>query len=194
MHESLEILFGPSIEKGRFQAVPLCYQETEYTCGVACTQSLLARYGVHYSQSDLMEILGSRPFAGTDPQKILHFLGLLGFAGYMAENLSIDDLMGHIDSGAVPMLSLQAWKGDPIPYREDWRDPHYVLACGYREGAVLLMDPYTLGNYAYLSFSDLSERWHVTDFSGVRHERAALIFPPEGHPVYYRPQAVVPMA
>jgi hypothetical protein len=57
----------PTIPCGsNFINVPLCYQETEYTCGVACIQSILARYGMYYRQSALADILHSQPILGTD--------------------------------------------------------------------------------------------------------------------------------
>jgi DNA polymerase III epsilon subunit-like protein len=37
------------------------------------------------------------------------------------------------------------------------------------------MDPNMLGNYAYLSFPELSERWHAVDKEETRHIKSGLI-------------------
>ncbi|MDP4152247.1 MAG: C39 family peptidase [Bacillota bacterium] len=173
-----------------FIHVPLCYQETEYTCGVACTQSILARYGIYYRQSALAGILRSQPILGTDYQTILYFMQLLGLKAAMAENMEIDDLKKYISRGITPMLTIQAWPEDEIEYHYDWKDAHYILACGYYDNGIFAMDPYTLGNYTYLSFSELLRRWHAVDKDGVRHIKSGLIIEYENCPIKYNPKAI----
>lgn len=155
--------------------VPLCYQETEFTCGVACVQSLLARYGMIYSQTALAHILNSQPVLGTDYQGILQFVKMLGLESVMYENMEIEDIKRYIDDGVTPMLVLQAWKTDEIEYRYDWKDAHYVIACGYFDKGIYVMDPYTLGNYTFITFPELIDRWHAVDKFGTRHFRSGLV-------------------
>ncbi len=76
----------------RFIPVPLCHQETEYTCGVACVQSILGCYGMDYRQDQLAQILQSRPILGTDYENIIRFMQLLGFQAFFADKLRLDDL------------------------------------------------------------------------------------------------------
>jgi len=175
---------------GVFVDVPLCYQETEYTCGVACLQSILARYGIYYRQTALADVLHSQPIFGTDTQSILSFAQMLGFQASMAENLKIESLQGYINAGITPMLILQAWAEDEIEYPLDWKDAHYILACGYYDDGIYAMDPYTLGNYTYLPYCELAKRWHTVDKSGVRHLRSGLILQYEQCPVKYRPSVI----
>jgi len=169
-----------------FIYMPLCYQETEYTCGVTCTQSILARYGIHYSQSSLADLLHSQPILGTDYETILFFMQLLGFQASMSENMEIDDIQNYINAGITPILVMQAWKNDEIEYVYDWKDPHYIIACGYYDDGIYAMDPYTLGNYTYLSYSELLDRWHIVDKSGVRHLKSGLIIQSDDFPVKYK--------
>jgi hypothetical protein len=70
--------------------VPLCFQETEYTCGVACVQSVLAGYGIVYRQDVLADILKTRPVYGTDYQNILRFLQMLGFQAAFHYDMNIE--------------------------------------------------------------------------------------------------------
>lgn len=63
----------------------------------------------------------------------------------------------------TPILIIQAWKDDNIDYEFDWKDNHYVIACGYDDHRIIFMDSFTLGNYTYISNTELMKRWHVVD-------------------------------
>ncbi|MDF2655031.1 MAG: hypothetical protein K0R19_1505 [Bacillota bacterium] len=174
----------------RFIAVPLCYQETEFTCGAACVQSLLARYGMYFKQSMLADVLNTRPYTGTEYQRILSFVKSNGLTVSFHENLKITDLIRFIDAGIAPLLIIQAWSDDDTDYSHDWKNGHYIIACGYYEKGIYAMDPYTLGYYTYLSFEDLERRWHSVDQSGNRHFHSALIMYHENCPVKYDPSQI----
>lgn len=173
-----------------FIPVPLCYQENEYACGVACIQSLLARYGIRYRQSALADLLNSRPILGTDPESIRFFAQLLGFQASLSDHMKIDELKNAIDSGITPLLILQAWSDDEIEYSFDWKDSHYIIACGYYNKGFYAMDPCVLGNYAHLPYLDLMNRWHHADPSGIHHIRSGLILEYENCPVKYDPSVI----
>ncbi|NCB53025.1 MAG: hypothetical protein EOM54_14295 [Clostridia bacterium] len=143
---------------GSFISVPLCYQETEYTCGVTCVQSILARYGIYYRQSALGEILRAQPIFGTDVSSIIHFVQCLGMSASLAENMDTSDIIKYIDAGIPLILIIQAWPDDDIEYPYDWKDAHYIIACGYYDHGIYAMDPFTLGNYTYLPFAELLKR------------------------------------
>jgi len=174
----------------RFIHVPLCFQETEYTCGVACLQSILKRYGIVYRQNALAELMKSKPILGTDFRDILFFLYQLGFQSSFVENMSIDNLKKFINDGITPMLLIQAWADEDIEYEYDWRDAHYVIACGYDDNNIFIMDPYTLSNYTYISTSELMKRWHVVDKFGSRYYNSGLIIKNEHCPFKYDPYVV----
>jgi len=177
-------------DSSNFIYVPLCYQETEYTCGVTCVQSLLARYGMIYRQSALTDILHSQPIVGTDIDNILSFAQLLGFKASLYEDMEIDDLKNYIIAGISPLLILQAWKDDEIEYPLDWKNSHYIIACGYYNNGIYAMDPNVLGNYSYIPYSSLVKRWHYADKSGKHHTKTGLILEYENCPVKYNPSAI----
>jgi ABC-type bacteriocin/lantibiotic exporter with double-glycine peptidase domain len=173
-----------------FISVPLCYQETDYHCGVACVQSLLACYGMHYTQRALTDILNPQPILGTDYHSIVFLMQLHGLKASMIEDMEIDDIKNYIDVGITPILMIQAWKIDDIEYPCDWKDGHYIIVCGYYDDGIYAMDPYMFGNYTYLPFSELSKRWHVIDPAGVRHLCGGLIVRPEACTVQYHQNAI----
>ncbi|WP_021167944.1 Peptidase C39 family protein [Sporomusa ovata DSM 2662] len=172
-----------------FIDVPLCRQETEYTCGVACLQSILGCYGFDYRQDELALILESKPKLGTDSGKMISFMKMIGFEASFIKNMSIDQLKSFIAYGITPMIQLQAWGDNGVDYASDWKDSHYVIACGYDGDRIFFMDPWTLGNYTYLTEEELLKRWHVPviDFSRCSH--CALIIKTEHFPFIYDPKA-----
>ncbi|MDF2905963.1 MAG: hypothetical protein K0R34_1284 [Herbinix sp.] len=173
--------------------VPLCHQETPYSCGVACVQSLLAGYGIIYTQDVLAEYLKQKPIYGTDFRNIITFMEMLGFQASFHTDMNIDQLKAFIDKGITPLLILQAWKEDEINYTYDWKDSHYVIACGYDGNRVLFMDPWTLGYYTDIPNNKLLTRWHTLDSSGNHYYFSGLIIKHESLPFVYIPNNIKPM-
>ncbi len=182
----------PAIGRGSsFIPVPLCYQETEFTCGIASLQSILARYGMYYRQSALADILHSQPILGTDYKSILYFAELLGLNAKIEEKMSFQDIKDYIDAKIAPILIIQAWRlEDDIDYSLDWKNAHYVVACGYYNNGIYVMDPNILGNYAFLPYPELTARWHAVDKDSIRHIRSGLIIENKDIPFVYNPDTV----
>lgn len=173
-----------------FIKVPLCFQENEYTCGVACVQSMLAGYGIIYRQDVLSEMLKEKPLYGTDYENMISFFEMLGFQAAFHSNMSIDYIKELLDDRITPILMIQAWKDDDIDYSYDWRDSHYVIACGYDENRILFMDPWTLGCYTFITNNELLKRWHTTDPSGNHYHNTGLIIKNENLQFVYSPSFI----
>jgi ABC-type bacteriocin/lantibiotic exporter with double-glycine peptidase domain len=173
--------------------IPLCHQETPYTCGVACVQSILGAYGIIYTQEVLSEMLKQKPIYGTDHRDILAFMERLGFLASFQTNMNIGLIKELIHQGVPPILMLQAWKDNKIDYSHDWSNSHYAIACGYTEDLILFMDPWVLGNYTYLYDNELMKRWHTTDRSGKHYDYSGLIIKHEQLPPSYNPRKFLPM-
>lgn len=173
-----------------FIKLPLCFQETEYTCGVACVQSILAGCDIVYRQDVLTEMLGTRPIYGTDYQNIINLMQMLGFQATFHYDMSIDLVKDYIKNGITPILMLQAWKSDDIDYTYDWRDSHYTIACGYDDNRILFMDPYTLGNYTYIPNAELLKRWHTVDEAGNHYFNTGLIIKNDNLPFLYNSHTI----
>ena len=62
------------------------------------------------------------------------------------------------------MVLIQAWTSPTnVDWKNEWEAGHYVVAVGYDQNNVYFMDPYTLGNYAYIPKSEFMDRWHDVD-------------------------------
>ncbi len=111
--------------------VPLVRQSTNYTCGVAALQSVLAFYGRSLREDNLARLLESGPEHGTNYQKILEFAQSLGFDVDVFVDLSLDELRTFLDASSPVILAIQAWSDGPARYASEWEDGHYVVAVGY---------------------------------------------------------------
>jgi len=174
-----------SLDFKRFIKVPLCHQETPYTCGVACVQSILTSYGIIYTQDVLSEMLKQKPIYGTDYKNIITLMEMLGLQASFNIEMNIGLLKNLIDNGITPILIIQAWKDVEIDYTYDWKNSHYVIACGYDENRILFMDPWTLGSYTFVPNNELMKRWHTLDSSGNHHYYSGLIIKHEHLPFVY---------
>lgn len=143
--------------------LPLTRQATDYTCGVAAIQSVLAYYGEEFSEIPLSKKLKSNERIGTAYMQIANFSKKQGFNVNIHKNMTIGDLKALIDKKLPVVCLLQAWSEKQIDYRNEWNDGHYVVAVGYDEKNIFFMDPSTLGNFAYIPESEFIDRWHDTD-------------------------------
>lgn len=188
--EKPEVIEDNNCPHRHFIKVPLCYQETEYTCGVACVQSILAGYGINYRQDVLAEILMTKPIFGTDYENMISFLHRLGFRAELHTGMTLSDLRAYIKDGITPILIIQAWKEDDIDYCQVWRDTHYAIACGFEDDRILFMDPYTLGNYTYIPDNELIKRWHNPGSDGDRNYNSAILVTNDNLSFTYNPHFI----
>jgi len=186
--ENINILKNQTCDSKRIVVVPLCRQETEYTCGVACVQSILGCYGFDYRQDELALILEAKPKLGTDYGKIILFVEMIGFQASYIKNMSIDSLKFFINDGVTPILNIQAWGDNGVDYTSDWKDSHYVIACGYDGDRIFFMDPWILGNYTFLPAEELLKRWHVPALGYSQCSHCGLIIKTEHFPFIYDPK------
>lgn len=179
--------------------VPLTRQGRDYTCGVACVQSLLryAGYAFDVREELLIEPLGATPENGTPLSGIVGFLNQVRrpaeggkesepvMRAELRQNMTIADLTRHLDEGNPVVCLIQAWWADAdgqanfgYNYADEWEDGHYVIAVGYDQERIYFMDPSLAGNYGYIPRSTLDTRWHDVDVRGgakVRYEHAGIV-------------------
>ncbi|MFI5167041.1 MAG: C39 family peptidase [Thermoanaerobaculales bacterium] len=154
----------------RLILVPLCRQATDYTCGVAATQSVLCYYlDCDWRQDKLSRLLKATPADGTNYTAIVRFVQSHGYTAEVHTNMTLQDLQGLLDEGTPVVCLVQAWAGHRVDYATDWDDGHYVVAVGYDADRVFFMDPSTLGNYTFIPVADFLARWH--DAASVRAPR-----------------------
>jgi ABC-type bacteriocin/lantibiotic exporter with double-glycine peptidase domain len=176
--------YGPAVSLPRNLVVmPRVKQQTNFSCGNAATLSMLRYWrpelfaGVE--ETALYAPLCTTRAEGTEPEPIAAFLGAAAQldAVYRHGDVTVEELERAVDLRQPPIVDLQAWRDDELPWRDVWDSGHYVIMVGYDADRLFFMDPsrMTPGPYAYLLRSELDERWH--DLAGrenVRLERMAI--------------------
>ena len=169
--------------------VPLVRQSTYYSCGVACTQSILryAGYDFDVREDNLISALGADGETGTRYNKILDLLNTKSHYSDSTEdghenkitaeakfNLTVDALCSYLDQEKPVICAIQAWAYlTPSEYEAEYDSGHYVIAIGYDLENIYFMDPSTAGNYTYIPKDEFDARWHdmneeeVADHLGI---------------------------
>lgn len=171
--------------------IPQTRQATPYTCGIAVLQSILAHNGILYRQDVLERDVGATPEDGTNPQAIIQCLNKHGIGAVIEQNMSLEQLRGHIDAGRPVICFLQAWNDDPgFDYSNAWEDGHYAVAIGYDSCRIYFMDPSTLATYAYIDNAPFLRRWHDGDEERQLYQTGIVVTNPAPR---YKKNAFTPM-
>ena len=167
-----------------FFKIPTFRQATPDTCGKAVVISVLGYYGYDVSEYWLKDFV-SIPKEGAYPETIAQIGKSFGLKTDIIRSMTPDQIQGYLDKKTPVILELQAW-GDKEHYTKDWKDGHYVVACGYDDGGFYLMDPGQYG-YSYIPTDKLIEAWHDKD-GHRKNENLGIVF--YGKPPKYDPDGV----
>lgn len=143
--------------------LPLIRQATNYTCGVAALQSILAYYGEDVREDTLAKELRADKRDGTRHKQIEKFAKKRGYEVEVALGCSSKALKDFLDAGKPTLVLIQAWPSKAADFSDDWKDGHYVVAVGYDQERFYFMDPSTVGQYTYIPFVEFEKRWHDVD-------------------------------
>ena len=150
--------------------VPLTRQGTDHTCGVASFQSVLAYYGESIREDNLGKAVKVTD-EGTPWKNIKAYALKQGFNVDVRLNMTLDDLKKLLAEHKPVILAIQAWPDNPVDYKKDWNDGHYVVAVGYDNDNIYFMDPSTLGDYTFIPRGEFLARWHDRDMDGKTKHR-----------------------
>lgn len=143
--------------------LPDVRQSTDYSCGAAALESILAYYGRDIDEENLRELLGTTADSGTYPDDIVLVAEELGFQALVKENLTIADLEESLREGVPVMVDGQAWRSS-YEFNDSWSDivddGHWMVVMGIDEKNVYFEDPYILGSRGYMSLQEFEQRWH----------------------------------
>lgn len=141
--------------------LPLARQSNDYTCGAAVAISLLTYFGDSPLEIEAAKELGTNPDYGTDFRVMTHFFKTKGYQVLAQEDMSLKDVQDFISQGKPVVCLIQAWEDDVKDYTHYWGVGHYVTAVGYDDERIYFMDPWVMGNYAYIPKQEFNNRWHV---------------------------------
>lgn len=126
---------------------PYVKQETEYYCGPAVAQMVLAHFGVSATQADIAKELNTDHVVGTSVKELQSFFSRREFIVSCKNNASWDDITKELTHGLVI-----------VGFIEQGGDPHYALVTAVKEDAIVLNDPWH-GEGFTLKKEEFLERW-----------------------------------
>lgn len=171
--------------------LPQTRQATNYTCGVAVVQSILAYNGVKLREDVLAEKVKATPERGTAPDAMMSYLAEHGIGTRLVKNMTLAELRAFIDASCPVICFLQAWNEDPeFDYSTGWEDGHYAIAIGYDAERVYFMDPSTIANYTYIPNQQFLSRWHDGDETHQVYQAGIVVS--NSNPTYKR-KAFLPL-
>lgn len=125
---------------------------------------------------------------------------------FQKNGMTVPQLEASINAGNPILALTQAWtflnaaEYDVNAYENGWASGHYVVIVGYDEDNFYLMDPSTLGTYAFVPRAEFLKRWHDYDGAlsneykrcpgGVELRNFGLVIRRGGGPTFQRDQVV----
>ncbi|MBI3449887.1 MAG: C39 family peptidase [Acidobacteria bacterium] len=160
-------------------AIPDVTQQTGYSCGPSCLESIARFYGVGKEDEwEFVRGLRMDHRAGSHPYQIRRLARSYRLHVREYNPMSFAQLHQELRWRHPVMLMIQAygrarlgkrrltrWRRNYIP---DWDDGHWVVAIGYDREGVFFEDPSIQARRGWLSRDELMCRWHDTGPHG-RH-------------------------
>ncbi len=147
------------------EGVPDVRQSTNYSCGAAALQAVLAYWGTSEREDRLMARLSTSPEQGTSPDNIIRVAREFGLTAVLKEGLGLPDLEAALREGFTVIVDLQAWReSKAAPWTETWDDGHYIVLLGADEANLYFEDPSLLGARGSIPKAEFLDRWH--DYEG----------------------------
>jgi predicted double-glycine peptidase len=157
--------------------LPPVRQATEYTCGPAALQSVLAYFGkAAQGEKALARQARANHVWGTTERDLRRLALRQGLKVRMQYDLSLAELKRRVRSGLPVIVGLQAWPTNPKRFDpENSNDGHYAVVIGFDRSRVWFMDPAaSLGRRGWLKTGDFLKRWHWPDGRGRERRHFAM--------------------
>lgn len=137
---------------------PNIRQTFDYDCGAKALQAVLAYYGIEIKEELLIKYAKTDPKKGTYIHEIVSTLDKFNLE-HESKSMTIKDVKKYIDKNIPVLVLLQAWNGDKIDYKTDYKDGHWVIAIGYDDDKIYFEDPYSFER-TFLENKEFETRWH----------------------------------
>jgi len=147
----------------RFPILTATRQSTEYSCGAAALQAVLAHWGKVLTEEELIRLLRTSPETGTYVGDIARVARELGFSASIKEDLSLDELHEALKKGESVIICGQAWRSredSDKSIKEDWEDGHYVVVLGMDRKYVYYQDPFIQRGKGFITHQRFEQSWH----------------------------------
>lgn len=126
---------------------PYKRQETDYYCGPAVAQMILAHFGITAAQTDIAKELETDHSIGTSAKELQAFFTRRDFTVSYKNSAHWEDIGEELARGSVV-----------VGYIEQGGDPHYALVTAITANAIVLNDPWH-GETFTLNKEEFLGRW-----------------------------------
>ena len=147
-------------------------QNTSYDCGVVCVQSVLAYYGIEYTETKLAKMLKVSKKYGTSIAPIVKFFRYKKFKVEYG-TFSAEQVKKYMRRKIPVIILIQAWGEPGTDYTGINQYGHYVVVSGYNPKGFIIEDPGIFGR-GFISYRNLENRWHADDIKPVSHFGMAI--------------------
>jgi predicted double-glycine peptidase len=163
----MKIQYHPIPRNAIWIALPDTSQQTGYSCGASCLQSVCHYYGL--GKEDEWEFVDDMKFdhdEGSHPFQVKRLAQAYGLKFKEYQPMTMEQLKRELLSRKPVMLMIQAWgiKRGEEDYRESyegiWGEGHWVVAIGYDREGVFFEDPSLQAVRGFMAYAELEERWH----------------------------------
>lgn len=164
---------GPEL----LDTVPDVVQSTDYSCGCAALEAVLAYWGIGLTEKEIIEEAKVDPETGAEMEHLLEVAKKRGLKGVVRERLVLRDLAKELQKGRPVIALIQAWRADEsVAWKDDWDDGHYVVVIGIDRKNVYVEDPSLEDARGEIPHAEFIERWHCWTIDGRKtHGQAILI-------------------
>lgn len=142
--------------------LPHYLQERDYSCVAACARMVLGLYGIERTETELRQLLKTRPGIGTHP---IHLRNLesLGVDATWPYPGTLDELRQIIERG-IPVIAF-VWTGalQSIVDSEGADYLHTIVIVGFSESGILIHDPRLDTGPVEISVSVFGNAWKYAD-------------------------------
>jgi ABC-type bacteriocin/lantibiotic exporter with double-glycine peptidase domain len=130
-------------------SVPYFKQDTDYDCGHAVLQMLVAFFHKSWTLDEIRSMLHTNSQYGTDNRDLITGAEKLGFVVFAKENASLEDIRKYLKKG-VPVV---------VNYIEpEGNVGHYAIVIGIEDKNIILNDPWHDAGFT-LSLDNFNNRW-----------------------------------
>jgi len=139
-------------------------QTFDFDCGAKALQTVMAYYGVHMREDELMTALGTDQ-DGTPVAGIIAVARQQGFQVQADAQWALPDVKRFVDAGHPVIVLLQAWADrymTAADWRKDYNDGHYAIVIDHACGVLLFEDPASFRR-TWLREREFLARWHDMD-------------------------------
>lgn len=156
--------------------VPDVVQKTDYSCGCAALQSVLAYWGIDLQEEQITKAAKVDPKVGAEMEDLVKVAVAQGCVAVIKEKWTLKDLYKELKAKRPIIVLIQAWRENKKrAWKDEWDDGHYVVVIGMDRKNVYVEDPSLEDARGKIPLKEFVERWHCWTRDGRKTTGQAIV-------------------